>query len=297
MEQSFEKITVSNTKDVEDLAHRFCSGERFTGAFIFQDDDLFSHFLSEVGIDYSIIQKNHYYFDNKTKIHISECLEEDYIWISTMGLVARAKTTGNKFLNAWYYQKIVLVHLLEDVIQLCSDESTYLVGSWNYSMVEQLTPAIFHQTIFYYETLAKAYLSINNKSIPHTHTLKSLLKSVKETMFEKNHNNSLFHAYVIPTFEEIVRHIDSIPGRFNEAYVKYDDNPQDTTLVAFDADLFQDFYNVIAVTDDIISDLYYNPEKCHYAKTGLYEKMINNCKTEQDRIRIEKVYHFLKDKK
>lgn len=292
MKKDIEKINIQNTDDLRYLVHRFLNGPPFACAFEFADRELFACFLESVGIDEIGFQEKYYYFDIENSIHISES-ESGYVWISTMGLVAMSRITGNQFINACYGQKVVLTHLLDEAIEISSGDSVYDVDSNLYSQIEALTPTLFHNTIFYFETLAKAYLSVNGKAIPFTHKLSDLLKLVKETMFEKNHNNTLFHANVIPMFEEIVRHIGSIPGKFKEEYVKYDDNPQDTTLIQFNPSNLKNMRENVELSHDMITEMYYSPNDCIYLKGGLYHRLVQKSQNDDQRNHVETTYGFL----
>lgn len=294
MNSKLEKIRVSNTKELQDLIDRFHNGPTFAMAFEFDTDELWEQFLNAVGLTIEKFNEKYYYFDDVKGIHISES-ENGYVWISTMGLIAKSRSTGNRYLNACSWQKIILIHLLDDAILLSENENTYDIDGYNYSMVEELTPALFHNTLFYFETLAKAYLSINEQVFPKKHKLSDLLELVKNTMFIKHHNNTLFHAHVIPVFEGVVNHISSIPGKFKEQYVKYDDNPQDLTVVEFSPKHLKEVRDLVEVSHDMVSEMYYGTESCLYLHKNLYQRLMDKCKSDDDRKRIETVYGFLLD--
>ena len=145
--------------------------------------------------------------------------------------------------------------------------------------------------------MLKAYISLQGESVPHTHKLETLLKRTKEVMFKKGHNDTLFHGYSIPMIEGEVLHISSIPGKFKEEYVKYDDNEHDTTLMIFRSDYFVQIRDFVMVSEDIIMGLYYNPDERMYLKQGLYERLLEKCETEKAKKAIETVYKFLIEKK
>lgn len=295
MDPRLEVIRVSNTKELQDLINRFNNGPAFAMAFEFDTEELWEQFLAVVGLTTKTFNEKYYYFDDVKGIHISES-EKGYVWISTMGLIAKSRSTGNRYLNACSWQKIVLIHLLDDAILLAENENTYDVDGYNYSMIEELTPALFHNTLFYFETLAKAYLSINGQAFPKNHKLSELLKLVKQTMFAKQHNNTLFHAHVVPLFEGVVNHISSIPGKFKEQYVKYDDNPMDSTVVEFSSKHLKEIRDLVEVSHDMVSEMYCDTENCFYLHTNLYQRLMNNCKNDEDRKRVETVYSFLFEK-
>lgn len=292
MSQEIEKVSISTDEDLQFLVNQFRNGPPFAMAFEFLTDELWKGFACAIGLDLEEFDSHYYYFDKKSGVHISES-EKGYIWISTMGLVAKSRVTDNKYINACSWQKTLLMHLLDDAILLSNDERTYDIDSYNYSMVEELTPALFHNTIFYFETLAKAYLSINGQSVPQTHKLDTLLELVKKTMFRKRQNNTLFHAHAIPMFEGVVKHIASIPGSFKEQYVKYDDNPQDTTLVEFHPDHLKEVRDLVEITYDMVSEMYYDSDNCIYLGKNLYQRLLDKCETAEDTERLAKVYGFL----
>ncbi len=287
-----EALVIKNNNDLEYLIYRFKEGPPFAMAFVFDNDDLYNKFFEDVNISVELFQENYCYFDRDKNIHISES-EFGFVWISTMGLVPTSKPTKNNFVNAFLCQKTVLNHLLDDATQVCNNNSVYDIDSSCYQAIEELTLALFHNLIFFSETLLKAYISLLGGNVPHTHKLEELLKNTKEIMYEKKHNDTLFHAYVIPVIEGEVMHISSIPGKFKEEYVKYDDNPNDTTIVVFSSKHFDQLRDFVNLSDDIIMSLYYNPNDQKYFEQGLYERLYEKCTTEKAKNAIEKVYKFL----
>lgn len=181
---------------------------------------------------------------------------------------------------------------MEDAIALCDDESTYDVDSYNNELMESLSQALYSNISFYMELFSKAYLSISGIKPPHTHKLEPLLASVKKVMRKRGHNNTIFHAVVIPILERTVNYLKTIPGEFNEAYIKYDDNSFDQTVIIFNADSLKDILDFIKVSDDIILELYYGSD--FHLKAGLYQRLLKMCKTDEERDRIIKTYGFLK---
>lgn len=292
--KKLELIRINNEADLEYLIQRFQNGPVFAEAFVFATNDLYTYFLDAINADKDLYEEAGYYFDTEKNIHISRS-EEDYVWISTMGLVAKERVTNNKFLNAFIGQKKVLLHLLDDAITLCRDERIYYVNSYLYGQVEELTPIIIHNIYFYFELLSKAYLSLNEQSIPHTHRLSTLLDLVKTTMKDKDHGNTIFHAVVIPMIENTVNHILTIPGKFREENVKYDDNPEDTTLVLFDEKVLQELYDAVELSEDIILRMYYDFNPTMFFEKGLYQRLSQMCETDEDRKRLEEKYGFLVD--
>ena len=287
---------VKDDSDLEYLLHRYFNGPSFAMAFVFDSDELYTRFFEEIGVSIKEFQEKYYYFNDEKNIHISES-EFGFVWISTMGLVATSKATKNKFVNAFLCQEPILLHLLDEAIEICNDERIYDIDSYSYQMVEERTMALFHNLIFFSEIMLKAYISLQGESIPHTHKLETLLKITKEIMFKKGHNNTLFHAYIIPMIEGEVLHISSISGKFKEEYVKYDDNENDTTLIVFCSDHFVQIKDFVRIGSDIIMNLYYNPEEQIYLEQGLYDRLLEKCETEKAKRAIEIVYKFLIEKK
>lgn len=291
-----EKIKISTNEELQSLLNQFQNGPLFAAAFEFATEELWKKFAAAIDLNTEEFESCYHYFDKDSNVHIAQS-EEGYVWISTMGLVAKSKITDNKYINACSWQKVILLHLLDDAILLSDDENTYDIDSCNYSEIENLTPALFHNTIFYFETFAKAYLSVNGKKVPRTHSLDSLLDLTKRTMFEKNQNNTLFHAHAVSMFEEIVKHIASIPGPFKEQYVKYDDNPNDSTLVEFNSEYLKKIRDIVEITCDMVVEMYYDPDNCPYLGKNLYQSLLNKCKTPEDKERLIRVYGFLLEKR
>ena len=283
---------VKDDNDLEYLLYRYINGPSFAMAFIFDNDDLYTRFFDGIGVSVEEFQKRYYYFDQEKNVHISES-ESGFVWISTIGLVATSRATKNKFINAFLSQKPILLHLLDEAIEICKDERIYDIDSHLYQMVEERTMALFHNLIFFSEVMLKAYISLQGESVPHTHKLETLLKRTKEVMFKREHNNTLFHGYIIPTIEGEVLHISSIPGKFKEECIKYDDNEHDTTLMIFRSDYFVQIRDFVMMSEDIIMGLYYNPNERLYFEQGLYERLLEKCETEQAKKAIEKAYKFL----
>ena len=292
--KELELIRINNEADLEYLIQRFQNGPVFAEAFVFATNDLYTYFLDAINADKDLYEEAGYYFDTEKNIHISRS-EEDYVWISTMGLVAKERVTKNKFLNACIGQKSVLLHLLDDAISICRDVRSYYVESYLYGQVETLTPVIVHNIFFYLELLAKTYLSLNGQTIPHTHKLSTLLDIVKATMKEKNHSDTIFHAVVIPMLENAVNHISTIPGRFLEEYVKYDDNPEDTTIVLFNEIVLKELYDAVEMSENIIVDMYYESDPSIYFKNGLFQRLYQKCETDEAKNRLKERFGFLVD--
>lgn len=289
-----KKVKISTDESLQNLITQYQNSSQFAAAFEFETDELWNKFAIAINLDLEIFERCGYLFDKKSNVHISKS-KDGYIWISTVGLVAKSRITNNRFLNACCWQKIILLHLIDEAIPLANDESTYDIDSLNYSVIESLTPAIFHNLLFYFEIFAKAYLEICGKKVPHTHSLKKLLKLAKETMFEKQQNNTLFHAYAISALESVTNYVESIPEPFKEEYVKYDDNPDDVTFVVFDAEYLKEMRESIKIIYEMVSDMYYNLDNCYCCKNNLYQKLLDDAKTKEKKKRIVEKYGYLLD--
>lgn len=114
-------------------------------------------------------------------------------------------------------------------------------------------------------------------------------------MFQKQQNNTLFHAYTIPLLQGMVDHIGLIPGTFKEQYVKYDDNEEDLTIIVFDSAHLAEVRDLVEFIYDVVTEMYYDANTCPYLGQGLYQRLQEKCKTEAELDRIKSVYGFLLD--
>lgn len=296
MREELEKIKITSKEYIDLLISKIKSEEQFAFAFDFEDDELFDYFLDSLEIDKTMYKEKWWYYDSSKKLHVADS-ENSYTWVSTMGLVASHKITKNKYVNSFYYQKRICDLLLNEAIKLCNKEDIYDIDSYNYSQIQELTPSIFHNIVFYYELMAKTYMSLCGTEPSHTHKLKDLYPLFIKTMNDHNHNNSFFHVYVIPAFEHVVTHLASIPGGINETFIKYDDNENDSTLIVFDERIFNEIINLNNIIDEIITNLYYDGGDSIYLQSGLYESLQEKCKSDAERQAIKLVYSFLLDEK
>lgn len=285
---------IRSSADVQYLVNRITNNELFAQQFKFADRNLFIDILDCIGIEYSDFELRYFSYNESKNIHISES-EQGYIWISTYGLVAVNKI-NNKLVRSCSIQFTVLEILLTRSIELTNDESIYDIDSYNYGMLEELSPAIFQNLIFYVELFCKAYLSVNSIKPAHTHKLNSLYSAVVDTMFEKKHNDTLFHANIVNSLYHIVNHIENIPGNFQEHFVKYNDNEEDYTIIIFQYDLLIEMRKTFQSCNDFIMDFYLNHENSHYLKIGLFERLISKSSDENDKVRISEQFSYLKEK-
>jgi hypothetical protein len=285
-------IVISNQSDLDDLVKNFKDTEPFANQFKFPDRNLFIALLVTLEIDYEDFTKKYFYYDHHRKIHIAES-DFDYIWISTYGLIAKEKATKNRAVNACINQYTVLELLIEKSLETIKDERIYDIDGSGFGYLSELSPALFHNLLFYTEVFCKAYLSLNETVAPHTHQLSLLYQKTVETMHAKNHNNSLFQVRILEPLYRFVDHVNSLPNDFREHFVKYDDNPGDDTVIIFEPEHLIGIKGIFELSHDFITDFYHLGERSHYLKSNLYQEFLLRSKTEEDKARIKKIYGYL----
>lgn len=293
MEQS--PIKIESKQHLYWLMQKIKNKEEFACSFQFTEAAFQEAFLNALLPDDVCFEERYFYFDPDRNLHIAES-ENGCFWISTMGLVATGKVSDNKYMNAFASQKFVLTAILDSAEIICNSESVYDVDSFRNGQLKELTPAIWQNYVFFFEIFGKAYLSISGHDVEHGHHISSILTQVKETMYEMYHNDTLFHAYAIPSFEGLVNHINRIPGKFNEAFIKYDDNNGDTTQFSFSGNTLKEIREIVSFCDDFIWDYYLSKDDPLYLKPGLYTRLWNKAPNEEARKVIEQKYSFLTKK-
>lgn len=293
MEQS--PIRIESKQQLTWLLQKIKCKEEFADFFQFEEDHLEESFLNAILPDGTCFEDRYFYFDPDRNLHIAESAN-GYFWISTMGLVATGKVSENKYMNAFASQKFVLSAILDSAETICNSEYVFDVDSFQNGKLKELTPAIWQNYVFFFEIFGKAYLSAAGKDVAHGHHISTILDQVKDTMNELYHNDTLFHAYVIPTFESLVGHIKRIPGKFNEAFIKYDDNKGDTTQFSFSGNTLKEIRDIMDFCDDFIWDFYFSKNDPLYLKPGLYNRLLNKAPNEETRRVIEQKYSFLTKK-
>lgn len=269
--------------------------ERFASSFQFETDELREKFLLAVIPNDVKYEEKYYYYDESKKLHISES-EFGFFWISTMGLVPTDRYSDNTFVNAFEVQYEVLSTILDPAEAIYSKEDVYCVDSFNNGQLNRYSPAIWQNYIFFLELFAKAYLSVSGKKVERIHSLLAITDAVKNTMYELSHNDTLFHAYAISELESISNHIKRIPGNFNEAFVKYDANEQDSTCFLFSKESFAYIREKITICEEFIHDYSFSKNGSFYLKQGLLNRFIQNADTEFQKIEIVKNWGFLIEK-
>jgi hypothetical protein len=294
MESNDEIKHINNSEDLECLIKQIANDSHFAMSFKFCEYKLFQQLLNRLGIDYAEFKKTYFYFDNSRNLHISES-EFKYVWISTLGLVAKGKSTRNQFVNSCTTQYTVISLLIEKSIEVCENQKVYDIDGYNFGQLNELTPALFHNLLFYLEIFGKAYLSLTKTDVPRTHRLATIYDLVTKTMYSNNHNNSLFQVQLIDEIIRIVKYVSAIPGRVKEEYIKYDDNPNDSTVIIFNSGWFRSLQQTLVLCHDFIYDFYREGNNSLSLKTGLLERLLEKCKTEDEKKNITKMYgHLLK---
>lgn len=289
--ETHKTITIASADDLLYLLSRVNKGPVFAEKFQFEDDSLFERFLSEIGISIEEFNTKFYYFDSTRDLHISESTD-GFVWISTMGLVA-SKEHNNSYFDACTYQFHTIMLLLEKAISICDEESVYDINSNLYSDLNELTPTIFHNILFYFEVFGKAYLALSNVKPVKTHCLAEIYKVVNKTMYQLKHNNTLFHAQIIKDFERLANYISSLPGNFKEHFVKYDENPEDNTVIKFDRSALENVKATIEMSYDFINSYRYSKENALYLIPGLYEKFVERAASDEEKDAVREKFSYL----
>ena len=236
---------------------------RFAAKFIFSSDDLYTQFLNSLDINPEDFNKKYYHIDKERNLHIAES-SNNYIWISTMGLVAKSNPTDNKYVNSCLSQIKVTLTLLEKAKEISSNEKVYDIDSYESSQVDLFTVPLYHSITFCLELIAKAYLSIFKDRIKPIHKISQLLKEVEITIKERNHSNTLFEEHIYTMLQQLENHLSTNPTPINEAFIKYYDNIDDITLISFNPDNLSAIYNKLDIAYEIITSIYYFEDKSPY---------------------------------
>lgn len=287
-----KSILIIDQTDLDYLISQVAQKEQFAFQFKFYKKDFFISFLKTLKINYREFSKKGYHFNQNRNLHISESMH-GYVWISTFGLIAKHKSSTNSTVNSCSNQYTVVQLLLEKAIEICKNKTVYDVDSYNFGTLNELSPALFHNSLFYIEVFCKAYLSLNHVAFPHTHKLSLIYQKTVETMFEKKHNNSLFQVQIIEPLHKFVDHVNHIPGNFREHFVKYDDNPQDSTIIIFQPEYLEEILKLFALSEEFIIDYFYLDAESLYLKTGLYQRMLDKAESEEKKKKIKDTFSYL----
>ncbi len=288
-------ILISDQNQLDKLIDRFVRGQIFADQFKFSDRSFFLNLLELLKISHEDFTKRYFYYDDSRKLHISES-EFGYVWISTAGLVARDKPTTNSLLNSCLSQYIVISLLFNKAIEVSQKEDVYDIDSYNFGYLSELAPALYQNIIFYIEVLCKAYLSLNGITPPHTHKLSSIYQKTVETMVAKKQNDSLFQAKILDPLYKFVDHLNQLPSNFKEQFVKYDDNPGDSTVILFQTERLVEVSIIFELANDFIHDFFYTGKESLYLKSGLYQRLLDKADTEEKKQKIKDMYgHFIQE--
>ena len=286
-------INIDSQEKMDSLISTLSNGELIAEKFRFTKDEYYRQLFDFLNVDMAAYQDKHYYYDESRNLHIAYS-QFKYTWISTYGLISSGKITKNNYLNACINQYTVLSLLFGKALDICKDETVFNIDGFYFEYLNELAPALFHNVLFYVEVFGKAYLSLSNITIPHTHNLEKLYKDIVNTIFIKKHNDTTFHAKVILDFLRIIDYIKTIPGDFKEHFVKYDDNQGDTTVIRFDFHSLHEIYDTVNLSHDFIYSYYFDDVKdVIYLKPGLLNRLLSKSKTEEDKQKIMDMYGCL----
>ena len=291
-EKGEEYILVSNSSHLEELVTRISEKERFAYQFKFSERNFFIKLLESLKISYDDFTTKYYHYDASRQLHIGES-EFGCVWISTVGLIAKNKSTTNRAVNSCLNQHTVISMLLKEAVEVVQDERVYDIQSYNFGLLSTLSPAIYHNLTFYVEVFCKAYLSLTGTQAPHSHKLSLIYQKTVEAMISNSHDDSLFQILVLDPLYNFVDHLGKIPGDFKEHFIKYDDNPQDDTVILFEVPRLTEMTYLLELTVDFISDYYYMGADTHYLRSNVYQRMLDKVDTEEKKERIQALYPHL----
>lgn len=295
-EKGIEYVIISNQAQLEEIIKRIAARNQFAYRFRFSERRLFITLIQELKIDYEDFTAKYYHYDPAIRLHISES-EFGYVWISTSGLVASRKPTTSRAVNSCLNQHMVISMLIKQAIEVVKDERVYDVDSYNFGLLNNLSPAIYQNIVFYIEVFCKAYLSLTGTDAPHTHSLSKIYQKTVEVMKGKNHDDSLFQVSVLEPLYKFVDHVDNIPGEFKEHFIKYDDNPQDDTVILFDLPRLNEMISLLEISVDFINDYYYMGSETYFLESNLFERLLEKADTKEKKEKIYALYPHLAAKK
>lgn len=289
-------ILISKKSALKELTNLFDEGEIFANQFKFSNRKFFISLLETLNIDCEEFSKKNFYYNRNRKLHIAES-QFGYVWISTYGLIAKNKATTNRAVNSCLSQYTVISLLFKKAMKVAEDERVYDIDSYNFGLLKELSPAIFHNLTFYVEVFCKAYLSLTGTKAPQTHNLPLLYKKTVETMVSKKHNDSLFQILVLDPLYRFVAHIEKLPNDFKEHFIKYDDNPSDDTIIIFELTELNEMTAILELSIDFITDYFYLDTKTHYLESNIYQRMLDRADTDEKKKRVQELYPHLASKK
>lgn len=285
---------IQSDKDVDYLIAFIKSNKHVADRFVFDNDALAQRFFSFIGIDMDRFAEKYYYYDEENSLHIAES-EDGFFWISNIGLVAQGRLTTDKYVNACASQYWVMKTLLSEAEKIYSNPQVFDVDSYCNGELKSISIALSSNLVFYTEVFYKAYLSVSQKTVSRTHHLVQLLSDVESTMFQMDHNNTLFHALVLPFFRGVADQIAQMPADYREAFMKYDDN-NDQSVLLLDKEMIKNWKNEIETSIDFVLGYYYERQDCLYLKPGLYERILSRASSVDEAERLKNEYHYLIEK-
>ncbi len=247
-------IHIKNKNMLEDLIADMNKGKKFVDPFVFDSESLKISFLQNFGIDHNNFVQS-FYFDKNTNIHISESVF-GYIWVSTLGLITSRKLSDNSYVNACISQCSLLKIIIEKQIILVSSNDVYNINSPSYSQLTELSISFYHNVVFYLELFIKAYLSLNNVPFNKNHNLRVLFDVVEKFIADNQSIHPVLNI-IIDNFKSVLEHIESAKDKSSkpliiEHFIKYDDNPSDTTILQYDINSLNSTLKTIEVSGDFI---------------------------------------------
>jgi len=285
-------ILISNQTQLEEIVTEITQRIEFAHLFKFSERDFLVALLESLNISYEDFTVKYYHYDPTRKLHISES-EFGYVWISTIGLVARKKPTTNRAVNSCLVQYMVIAMLLNKAIEVVKDEKVYDIDSYKFGQLSDLSPAIFHNLTFYVEVFCKAYLSLIGIQAPKSHKLQVIYQTTVNAMTSNNHSDSLFQILVLDPLYKLVDHVGKIPGGFKEHFIKYDDNPLDDTVILFELAGLTEMTWLLELSVDFITDFFHIGTETHYLESNVYQRMMAKADTEEKKERIQTLYPHL----
>lgn len=278
--------------DYEELLGFINGTKPFAYLFKFEDEQFFISLLEELQINYEEFIQKQFYYNKKKELHVSKS-DFGYVWISTTGLVAKGKPTSNRAVNAFRIQHTVISLLIEKAIEIIEDESVYDIDSYNNGYLCELSPAIYHNLVFYAELFYKAYLSLAGHIPPRTHRLIELYDKTKEVTAKNGHKNTLMQVYILDQLSILIEHIKDIPNPFMEHNIKYDDNKTDDSVILFRLLSLYQISDLLDNSIDFITQYFYEGEATIYLKPNLYQDLLARADSDEKKQRIREMYPHL----
>lgn len=297
-------IAIKTEEKLNHLCNSIKNGVVFADSFSFENESLLHAFFDNLSIDITNFNEKTYYYNEEKEIHITKN-EANIYWISTMGLVPQEKLSINKYFNSLSSQHWVMITLIEKVRLILSGENIYFAESYYQEKVAGISQALFGNTVLYCELLGKAYLSIDKndrKTIREDriakirkgsdgHRLGNISTAVRDVLYENGHNNTYFHFYYAFLLKSMSEYLRGLPG-FKEAYIKYDDNLKDFTVVSLSKSNLALLEQMISNTYTAVYDFYFGFDQDCFTQ-GYFEYLLSQAKTDEQMQYVKTNYVFL----